>query len=75
MMNLSAARQEKERGVSVEAIVEDLQTVELEQIAVVGINKNDELVIGYSLDNRLELIGILDALKSKLIDGIHYEQD
>ncbi|PZL71724.1 hypothetical protein CI088_12050 [Enterococcus plantarum] len=75
MMNLSAARQEKERGVSVEAIVEDLQTVELEQIAVVGINKNDELVIGYSLDNRLEQIGILDALKSKLIDGIHYEQD
>lgn len=75
MKNLSSVRQEKERGVSVEAIVGDLQTVELDQIAVVGINKNDELVIGYSLDNRLELIGILDALKSKLIDGIHYEQD
>lgn len=71
MKNLSTARQEKERGVSVEKIIENLKTAELEQLAIVGIDKNDELVIAYSLSNRLELIGILDSLKSMLIDEMN----
>lgn len=75
MRDLSVARQEKERGVSVERIVEDLKTAKLEQLAIVGIDENEELVMAYSLSNRLELIGIIEALKSKLIDEMNYTED
>ena len=75
MKDLSVARQEKERGVSVERIVEDLKTAKLEQLAVVGIDENEELVMAYSLSNRLELVGILEALKSKLIDEMNYTEE
>lgn len=71
MINIKSIREEKERGVSVETIIQDLNQSKLEQIAVVGIDENEELVMAYSLSNRLELIGILEALKSKLIDEIN----
>lgn len=75
MRSLSAARQMKERGVSVEAIISELGSANLEQVAVVGIDENEELVIAYSLSNRLELVGLLESLKSKLIDEMNYEQE
>lgn len=75
MINIKSIREEKERGVSVEKIIQDLNKSKLEQIAVVGIDENEELVMAYSLSNRLELIGILEALKSKLIDEMNYTED
>lgn len=75
MINIKSIREEKERGVSVETIIQDLNQSKLEQIAVVGIDENEELVMAYSLSNRLELIGILEALKSKLIDEMNYTEN
>lgn len=75
MINIKSMREEKERGVSVETIIQDLNQSKLNQIAVVGIDENEELVMAYSLSNRLELIGILEALKSKLIDEMNYTED
>lgn len=72
MINIKSIREEKERGVSVETIIQDLNQSKLNQIAVVGIDENEELVMTYSLSNRLEVIGILEALKSKLIDEMNY---
>ncbi|MBO0438961.1 hypothetical protein [Candidatus Enterococcus ikei] len=75
MNNILAKRQEKDRGVSVQTIIDELNHTNLEQIAVVGIDENEGLVMSYSLSNRLELIGILEALKSKLIDEMNYTED
>ncbi|MGM0217654.1 hypothetical protein [Enterococcus sp. AZ126] len=75
MDNILAKRQEKERGVSVQTIIDELNHTNMEQIAVVGIDENEELVTAYSLSNRLEMIGILEALKSKLIDEMNYMEE
>ena len=75
MKSVATKRQEKERGVSVDTIIQELNESNLNQLAVVGIDERDELVMAYSLDNRLELIGILEALKIKLIDEMNYIED
>ncbi|MGM0220051.1 hypothetical protein [Enterococcus sp. AZ126] len=75
MNDFKHKKQENERGVSVQTIIEELNHSDLDQLAVVGIDENEELVMAYSLSNRLELIGILEALKSKLIDEMNYTED
>lgn len=75
MESIATKRQEKERGVSVDTIIQELSESNFSQLAVVGIDEKEELVMAYSLDNRLGLIGMLEALKTKLIDEMNYIED
>lgn len=73
MKSLESKRQEKERGVSVEAVMSDVLNHEcLKDIVVVGIDQDDEVVLAYSMDSRLEMIGLLETLKTSLVDELNH---
>lgn len=73
MKDIRTKRQEVERGVSVEGVLSSvLQQEHLKDIVVIGINSNDEVVTAYSLEDRLKIIGLLETLKTSLIDDMIY---
>lgn len=75
MKDIRTKRQEVERGVSVERVLSGvLQQEHLKEIIVVGINSDDEVVTAYSFDDRLRIIGLLETMKTTLIDELNYPE-
>ena len=75
MKTLYQMRQEKERGVSVQDVIDSLNGTELTEIAVIAINKNDEPLTAYSYDDLLQVIGAIEILKQTLIDKLNYPEE
>jgi hypothetical protein len=71
---LSSKRQEAERGVSVQQVIESLQDTSLKEIVVFAFDEDDTPLVAYSHDDRIRILGMLEILKQQLIDEINYPE-
>lgn len=71
-MDIKSYRQKKERGASVKQLAEELlkEVDQFESILIVGLDANKELLLSYSTDSNGELIGVMEAAKSLLVEDI-----
>ena len=72
MSEIKQHKQKKERGVSVQQVIDGLQeNVGYIDSIVVALSYDDNTVVSaYSGDNDAELIGNLEIVKAELIDGM-----
>ena len=71
-MDIKSYRQKKERGASVRQLAEELlkEVDQFESILIVGLDENKEMLLSYSTDSNGELIGVMEAAKSLLVEDI-----
>lgn len=76
MINFEDAKQKKERGVSVKELLENRlkQTDEFESIVIVGKHKDGTIYTGYSWDNSLEALGMLDIAKIDVTEAMRVDE-
>ncbi|MFL2104140.1 hypothetical protein [Mycobacteroides abscessus] len=71
-MDFKQAKQKKERGYSVNELVDELVETKdtYEQVIIVAINKDKEVDISFSTEETSSVIGLLEVVKSILVDEI-----
>lgn len=71
-MDFREAKQKKERGYSVNELVDELVETKdkYEQVIVIAINENREVDISFSTEETSSVIGLLEVVKSILVDEI-----
>lgn len=72
MLDFKEAKQKRERGYSVNELVEELNETKqnYDEIIILGITSNKEVDISFSTDNTSSVIGLLEVTKSILVDEI-----
>lgn len=71
-MNFKQAKQKKERGFSVNELIDELveQRETFSELMVIAVEPTGEVSLSYSIDDDAKAIGILEVLKQDFIDGI-----
>lgn len=71
-MDIKSYKQKKERGASVRQLAEELmkEVDQFESILIVGLDANKKMLLSYSTDSNGELIGVMEAAKSLLVEDI-----
>ena len=71
-MDFREAKQKRERGYSVNELVAELveEKDEYEQVIIVAINSDNEVDISFSTEETSSVIGLLEVVKSILVDEI-----
>lgn len=66
-------KEKDSRGVSVKDILSNslARADELETVVVVGLKKDKVVEVGYSWENSLETLGMLDVAKLEIIEVMH----
>ena len=71
-MDFKEAKQKKERGCSVNELVDELVETKdsYEQVIIIAINEDKEVDISFSTEETSSVIGLLEVVKSILVDEI-----
>lgn len=71
-MDFVEAKQKKERGLSVNEALEEMNKDKdkYEDVIIIGLNKDREIEFSYSTDNTASAIGYLEVVKQHFIDEI-----
>lgn len=72
MLDFKEAKQKKERGCSVNELVDELVETKdsYEQVIIIAINEDKEVDISFSTEETSSVIGLLEVVKSILVDEI-----
>ena len=72
VIDLKEVKQKKERGVSVNELVKELNETKqnYDEIIILGITSDKEVDISFSTDDTSSVIGLLEVTKSILVDEI-----
>lgn len=71
-MDFREAKQKKERGYSVNELVDELVETKdkYEQVIIIAINEHREVDISFSTEETSSVIGLLEVVKAILVDEI-----
>lgn len=71
-MDFAEAKQHKERGLSVNEALEEMnkEKDKYEDVIIIGVTKDKEIEFSYSTDNNGAAIGYLEVVKQHFIDEI-----
>ena len=71
-MDFREAKQKKERGYSVNELVDELVETKdkYEQVIIIAINEDREVDISFSTEETSSVIGLLEVVKAILVDEI-----
>ena len=71
-MDFKEAKQKKERGYSVNELVDELVETKdsYEQVIIIAINEDKEVDISFSTEETSSVIGLLEVVKAILVDEI-----
>lgn len=71
-MDFREAKQKKERGCSVNELVDELVETKdkYEQVIIIAINEDREVDISFSTEETSSVIGLLEVVKAILVDEI-----
>lgn len=69
---LNLKRQKSQRGVSADDLAKDLLSNDIDSVVVVAVKTDGTLVTGYSCENNVEAIGLMELAKGVLVDDLNY---
>ena len=69
---LNLKRQKSQRGVTSDELAYELLNNEISSVVVVAVKTDGTLVTGYSCDNNVEAIGLVELAKGVLVDDLNY---
>lgn len=69
---LNLKRQKSQRGVSADDLAKDLLSNDIDSVVVVAVKADGTLVTGYSCENNVEAIGLMEIAKGVLVDDLNY---
>lgn len=69
---LNLKRQKSQRGVTSDELANELLNNDIDSVVVVAVRSDGTLVTGYSCDNNVEAIGLMELAKGVLVDDLNY---